>query len=98
MDQVIVSAIENEKDNVSSISDIAACWADICNKFFIDEAVTEHLLIFEANFIHTMKHSVVSEKLKFLHKMRQRDLILIDTGDEWKSEETLQILISTTMQ
>ncbi len=63
--------------------------ADICNKFFIDEAVTEHLLIFEANFLHTVEHSVASAKLKFLHKMHQRDLILMDTGDEWKSEEKL---------
>ena len=90
MDKVIVSTIENEKNNVSSIGDIAACWADICNKFFIDEAVTEHLLIFEANFLHTVEHSVASAKSKFLHKMRQRDLILMDTGDEWKSEEKLQ--------
>ncbi len=90
MNQVIFSAIENEKNNVSSIGDIAACWADICNKFFVDEADTEHLLIFEANFLHTVEHGVASAKLKFLHKMRQRDLILMDTGDEWKSEEKLQ--------
>ncbi len=58
MDQVLGSTIENEKNNVCSIGDIAACWADICNKFFIDEAVTEHLLIFEANFLHTVEHGV----------------------------------------
>ena len=67
MDQVIVSAIENEKNNVYSISDIAACWSDICNKLFIDEAVTEHLLISEADFLHTVEHGVASAKSKFLH-------------------------------
>jgi hypothetical protein len=90
IDQVIVSPIENEKKNVSSIGDIAACWTDICRKVFIDEAVTEHLQIFEANFLHTVEHSVASAKSKFLHKMHQRDLIPMDTGDEWKFEEKLQ--------
>ena len=40
IDQVIVSTIENEKNNIYSIGDIAAFWTDTCNKFFIDEAVT----------------------------------------------------------
>ena len=92
MDQVIVSAIENEKNNQSSCGDMVSCWADICNKFFISESVTEQLLLFEANFLHTVEHGVASAKTKFLHKMRQRDLVLMDTGDEWKSEEKLQDL------
>ena len=83
MDQVIVSTIEKEKDNASSISDIAACWADICNKFFINETVTKNLQVFEANFLNTLEHGVASAKLKFLPQMHHRDLILIDTRDEW---------------
>jgi hypothetical protein len=51
MDQVIVSAIENEKTNESSIDDIVACWADMCNKYFFNEGATNHLQAFEANFL-----------------------------------------------
>ena len=29
MDQLIVSAIENEKSNVSSVGEIVTCWADV---------------------------------------------------------------------
>ena len=39
MDQVIISPIENERCNKSYIDDIVACWANICNKFFIDEGI-----------------------------------------------------------
>ena len=90
MDQLIVSAIENERCNESYIEDIVACWAGICNTYFIDEGVDEHLRLFETNFLYTVEHGVASAKNKFLHKMRQRDLILMDTGVEWKSEDKLQ--------
>jgi len=90
MDQLIVSAIENERNNESYTDDIVACWADICNSFFLDEGVNEHLCLFEANFLYTVGHGLESAKMKFLHKMRQRDLILTDTGDEWKSDDKLQ--------
>ena len=90
MDQLIVSAIENEQSNVSSVGEMAACWADLCNKFFIDESVAAVLQKLEANFLYTVEHGVASAKARFLHKLRQRDLILLDAGDEWKSEECLQ--------
>ena len=89
MDQVIVSAIENENANESSIDDIVACWADMCNKYFFDEGSTNHLQAFEANFLYTVENGVASAKTKFLHKLRERDLILMDTGDEWMSEHKL---------
>ena len=98
MDQVIVSAIENEKDNVSSISDIAACWADIWIKFFIDEAVTKYLQVFKTNFLYTGEHSVASAKTKFLRKMHQRDLILMDTGMNGSLKKSCKIVLSSTMQ
>ncbi len=90
MEQVIVSAIENDKDNSSSISDIAACWSDVCNKFFINEAVTDQLQVCKVNFLYTVEHNFASAKTMFLHKMHQRDLILMETGVEWKSEDKLQ--------
>jgi hypothetical protein len=90
MDQLIVSAIENERCNESFIDEIVACWAGICNTYFIDEGVDEHLRLFETSFLYTVEHGVASAKNKFLHKMRQRDLILMDTGAEWKSEDKLQ--------
>ena len=58
-------------------------------KIISNEALTEHLLIFEENILHTMEHGVESAKSKFLHKMRQRDLILMNSEDEWKSDEKL---------
>ena len=90
MDQLIVRAIENERCNKPYIDDIVTCWAGICNIYFIDEGIDEHLRLFETNFLYTVEHCVASAKNKFLHKMRQRDLILIDTGVEWKSEDKLQ--------
>ena len=90
MDQVIFSAIENEKTNESTIRDIVACWSNMCNKYFFNEGATNHLQAFEDNFLYTVDHGVASAKMKFLHKLRQRDLILMDAGDEWMSEDKLQ--------
>jgi hypothetical protein len=90
MDQVIVSAIENEKTNESTIHDIVACWGNMCNKYFFNKGATDHLQAFEANFLYTVDHGVASAKMKFLHKLQKRDLILMDTGDEWMSEDKLQ--------
>ena len=89
MEEVIFSAIENEKTNESSIDDIVSCWADMCNKYFFDEGATDHLQAFEANFLYTVENGVALAKTKFLHKLCQRDLILMDTGDEWMSEHKL---------
>jgi hypothetical protein len=98
MDQVIVSAIENERCNESYIDDIEACWADICNNFFVNEGINEHLRLFEANFLYTVGHGLASTKMKFLHKMRQRDLFLTDTGDDSGSQKTsCKIVILSTM-
>jgi len=44
--------------------------------------VTEHIHEFKLNFLHTVVHGLASAKTKFLHRMRQRDLILMDTGKE----------------
>lgn len=71
MNQVIIYAIENEKNNSSLIGDIPACWVDTYNIFFINEAVTMHLQEFEANFLYTVEHNVTSAK-KFFNKMCQR--------------------------
>jgi len=46
--------------------------------------------MFETIFLYTVEHGVASVKNKFLHKMGQRDLNLMDTGVEWKSEDKLQ--------
>ena len=84
MDEVIVSTIENEKlINQWSVDDIAACCVDVCEKIL-------HIHEFELNFLHTVAHGLASAKTKFLHRMHQRDLILMDTGKEWKCEEKLQ--------
>lgn len=63
MDQVIDSAIENEKNTVSLICDIAGCWADICTRTFINDAVIKHL-VFKAKFLHTVEHGAASAKIK----------------------------------
>lgn len=88
MDQEIVSDIENEKNNVSLAGDISTCCVDICSKFFINDAVTKHLA-FSGIQCYTVEHSAASAKTKFLHKMCQKDFILVNTGNEWNSEEKL---------
>jgi hypothetical protein len=90
MEELISGAIENERCNESHIDDIVACWAGICNTYFIDESIDKHLCLFETNFLYTVEHGVASAKDKFLHKMSQRDFILMGTGVEWKSEGKLQ--------
>jgi hypothetical protein len=65
MDQVIVSAIENEKNNESYIDDIVSCWADMCNKYFFNQGATNHLEAFEANFLYTVKKVLNRQKQNF---------------------------------
>jgi hypothetical protein len=89
MDKMIVSAIENEKSNESFIDDIIASWMDMFNKYFFNADATDHLHAFEANFLYTAEYGVASVKTKLLHKLHQRDFILMDTGDEWMSEDML---------
>jgi hypothetical protein len=60
MDQVIVSAIENEKTNESSIDDIVACCADMCDKYFFNKGATNHLQESEGNFLYTIEYGVAS--------------------------------------
>ena len=62
---------------------------DLFNKYFFDAGATDNLQAFEANFLYTVEYGVASVKTKFLHKLHQRDLILLDTGDEWMSEDML---------
>jgi hypothetical protein len=61
----------------------------MCNKYFFNEGATNHLQEFEAKFLYIVEYGVASAKTKFLHKLCQRDLILMDTGDEWMFEHKL---------
>ena len=80
MDKVIVSTIEDEKNNVPSVSDIAECWADIYNKVFIDEAVTKHLQVFKPNFLRTVEHTVLHQQIKV---PRQNVSEIFDSDGHW---------------
>ena len=61
----------------------------MCNKYFFEKGATDHLLVFEANFLYIVENGIASAKTKFLHKLHQRDLVLMDMGDEWMSEDKL---------
>ena len=99
MDQVIVSAIENEKDNISSICDIAACWADICNKFFINADVTKHLQVFEANLFCTQWSTVLhQQKQSTSTKCLWEIWFWWILGMNKSLKKSYKILISSTMQ
>ena len=97
MDQVIVSTIGNEKNRMCSISDMIACWTEICNNFFIDEFVSEQLKIFDDNFLCTVPHGLASVSTEFFHKMYPRDLYLMDAGVYGSTNQSFMMIIFSTI-